>query len=508
MRFSQLLKGLEVLERMGAGADPEVKGLAYDSRKAAPGCVFVALRGLSHDGHQFINEALQRGAAAVVAEELKDLDHETPAVRVNDSRKALALLSSRFYGSPQEELELIGITGTNGKTSTTYILESILEAAGRSPGVIGSINHRFGGETRPALVTTPESLDLMELLREMADHGVTDVAMEVSSHALNQGRIRECSFQVVVFTSFSRDHLDYHQDMEDYFQAKSLLFKGPGEGGFSGRGPAVINLDDPKGTALAGLCSRPVLTYGLDESRDIRAEDLREGPGGLKAVLRTPEGSCRIESSLIGRVNIYNILAAAGAALSLGIGLDAVEEGIRRLRGVPGRLEKVDNPLGLNLVVDYAHTPDALAKVLEALRPLVPGRLITVLGCGGDRDRGKRPEMGLLAGRLSDLVVVTSDNPRTEDPFQIIAQVQEGVRAAGLSRLDSIFAKGEGYLVEPDRREAIRKAVFAASTEDLVLAAGKGHEDYQILGTRRIHFDDREELSRAAGERAAGESKE
>ncbi len=503
MKLAYLLEELEILERVGPQDDPEAAGIVYDSRKAAPGSVFVALRGITSDGHAYIGDAVQRGAAAVVAEDLKGLGGGVPAVRVRDSRKALALIAARFYGRPQDELNLIGITGTNGKTSTTYILESILEAAGRRPGVIGSINYRFGGEALPAPVTTPESLDLMRLLREMADSGVTDVAMEVSSHALDQGRVSGCPFQVVVFTGFSRDHLDYHRTMDDYFRAKCLLFRPLDQRGVPGDGPAVINLDDPKGEALVRLCTRPVVTYGLGGECLIRAGDLREEPAGLRAVLRAPEGSCSIESPLIGRVNVYNILAAAGAALALGLGLDAVEGGVRRLPGIPGRLEKVENPLGLSLVVDYAHTPDALSKVLETLRPLVRGRLITVVGCGGDRDRGKRPEMGSLAGRLSEVVVVTSDNPRTEDPLRIIEQVEEGVVAAGMSREDSIPEEGSCYVVEPDRREAIRKAVFAAGRQDLVLVAGKGHEDYQILGSGRIHFDDREELARAAAGRAA-----
>jgi UDP-N-acetylmuramoyl-L-alanyl-D-glutamate--2,6-diaminopimelate ligase len=310
----------------------------------------------------------------------------------------------------------------------------------------------------------------------------------------------------VVFTNLSRDHLDYHADMEAYFEAKSLLFRPPEDRGFSGEGHAVLNLDDPLGKRIASLSRRPVLSYGLASNCSVRAESLVMERAGIRAVLETPQGACELRSSLIGRLNVYNILAACGAALSLGVGLDAVAAGVERLRGIPGRLERVKNPCGLSLVVDYAHTPDALLKVLETLRPLAEGRLITVVGCGGDRDRGKRSEMGALAGRFSDWVVVTSDNPRTEDPMRIIAQVEEGVAGAGLPRVkgdEGPLDSGPGYMVEPDRRRAIQKAVMGANRRDLVLIAGKGHENYQILGTKKVHFDDREEAARAAAACAA-----
>lgn len=501
MKLGRLLENLEGIELLGGDADCEILGLAYDSRLVHPGFLFVAVRGHAQDGHGFLADALNRGAVALAAEAFPDKPYDAAMIRVPDARAALSGLAAGFYDHPYRELEIIGITGTNGKTSTSYMLESILQASGARPGVIGTINYRYGETRRSAPVTTPESLDLMAMLREMADHGVTHAVMEVSSHALDQGRVRGCPMRVVVFTNLSRDHLDYHPDMDAYFKAKSLLFRPRNDGGISGEGPAVINMDDPRGAELASLCRRPVRTYGLKRNCEVRAEVLAEDHSGIRARLLAPEGDCTILSSLIGRINIYNILAASAAALSLGLGMDAVASGIERLRVVPGRLERVENLRGLSLFVDYAHTPDALHKALEAVRPLVRRRLITVFGCGGDRDKGKRPEMGALAGGLSDLVFVTSDNPRTENPLEIIAQVEKGVRSSGLPLLENGSDPRnsiEGYVVEPDRRRAIRRAVAAAAEEDLVLIAGKGHEDYQILGTERVHFDDREEAAEAA----------
>jgi UDP-N-acetylmuramoyl-L-alanyl-D-glutamate--2,6-diaminopimelate ligase len=503
MELGRLIDGLKGAETIRGDLHLEVEGVAYDSRTVRPGRLFVALRGHARDGHAFLREAAESGAAALVAEAFPEVPGKAALIRVPDTREALAHMAGRFYREPYRSLDIVGITGTNGKTSTTYLLEAILEEAGARPGVIGTINYRYGRTRKPAPVTTPESLDLMAVLREMADHRVTHAVMEVSSHALDQGRVRGCPMRVVVFTNLSRDHLDYHEGMEDYFKAKSILFRPREGGGVPGEGPAVINLDDPKGAELVSLCGRPVRTYGLGSRCDVRAEVLAEDREGLRAELRAPEGRIGIRTALIGRINLYNILAAAGAALSLGVGLEEVASGIERVESIPGRLERVKNRRGLSILVDYAHTPDALEKALETVRPLVTGRLITVFGCGGDRDRGKRPEMGALAGRLSDLVLVTSDNPRTEDPLEIIAQVEQGVRASGAPFLGNGSAdlRGErGYAVQPDRREAIRRAVEAAGREDMVLIAGKGHEDYQVLGTERIHFDDREEAALAAGE--------
>ena len=498
MKLGQLLKGINLYNFSG-NPEQEIGGLAYDSRQVEPGCLFVALKGHKLNGHDYIEDAVQRGAVALVAEEFTGLRADVEKIRVSNSREALSKLAIQYYNHPFKGMNMIGITGTNGKTTTSYLLESILIAAGAMPGVIGTINYRLSGESLPAPVTTPESLDLMRLLREMADKGVTDVVMEVSSHALDQKRTEDCPFRVAVFTNFSRDHLDYHNSMEEYFKTKSLLFRGLAKGK-QGAGPiAIINRDDPKGDELTSLTDACVMTYGLGRKCDIRANSILTDKTGLSARLITPAGERPIRSSLIGEINIYNIMAASAAALSLNIDLDAVAEGIERLKVVPGRLELVQNSRGLKVVVDYAHTPDALLKTLKTLRPLVQGSLITVFGCGGDRDKGKRYEMGIIAGENSDLVFITSDNPRSEDPLSIIRHIEEGTRKAGMNRLElPSHAQGSGYYIEVDRRKAIRMGIAMADKKDLVLIAGKGHEDYQIIGEEKRCFDDRKEAAMAA----------
>ncbi len=500
MRLARILNGVAVLDFRG---DPELEitGIAYDSRAVNPGDLFVALKGRNLDGHQFIEEALSRGALALVTEHPLPGRKAAALLRVPDARSALAKLALRFYEPPLHALNLTGITGTNGKTTTSYLLEAILLAAGRQPGVLGTVNYRYPGHRCPAPVTTPESLDLMRTLRAMADAGVTDVVMEVSSHALAQGRTRECPFRTAVFTNLSRDHLDYHLDMEAYFEAKSRLFRNLDRRGAGTLTRGVINLDDPRGAELVRLTPVPVLTYGLSDGCAVRAEGIQLSPAGLTARLIAPQGEVAIDSALLGEFNVYNILAAAAAALSLGVDLAAVAAGVHSLQSVPGRLESVANSRGISLVVDYAHTPDALGKALQALRALTTGRLIVSFGCGGDRDRGKRPEMGRIAAGIGDLVIVTSDNPRTENPAAIAAEIEVGIRASGLERIPS-GAEGRptdrGYLVELDRRSAIRRAVALARAGDAVLIAGKGHEDYQIIGAERRSFDDRIEAAEAA----------
>jgi UDP-N-acetylmuramoyl-L-alanyl-D-glutamate--2,6-diaminopimelate ligase len=494
MKLGQLLEHIEFSEIRG---DPqeEIKGLAYDSRMVQPGYVFVALRGQTLDGHRFIAEAVERGAVVVVVEDMKWVERRICAVQVTNTRRALSQLAVNFYRRPFEGMNLIGITGTNGKTSTSYLLESILLAAGAKPGVIGTVNYRFSGCTCKAPVTTPESLDLMHALRKMADGGVTDVVMEVSSHALDQDRVRDCPFGVAVFTNMSRDHLDYHHSMEAYFGAKSRLFRSlnGNEGDRSAK--AVINTDDFRGKDLTKLTKVPVTTYGLAKDCAVKANNVRMTKNGLTAWLETPSGEVEVRSCLIGEFNVYNILAASAAALAMGIDLPSVAAGIERLEEVPGRLQRVGNERTPTIVVDYAHTPDALLKALRALKPLANNRLITVFGCGGDRDKGKRPEMGRVAGEYSDLIVITSDNPRTESPSTIVAQIEEGVRGLGLRKLERLLPGEEskrGYVIELDRRKAIDMAIDLANVNDVVLIAGKGHEDYQIVGAERREFDDRE----------------
>lgn len=493
MRLRKLIENLSVRDVRGDG-EAEISGLAYDSRAVRPGHLFVALRGHSTDGHDFIKDAIQNGARAVVAEEFQDMDAGVAMIQVLDSHDALSKLAVVFYDRPFREMSLIGITGTNGKTTTSYLLESILLASGANPGVIGTVSYRYAEQSMRASVTTPESLDLMQILRKMADAGVSDVVMEVSSHALDQGRAKDCPFRIGIFTNISRDHLDYHGSMEEYFEAKSLLFRGLGKIGNADLTRAIINADDPKGQDLARMTDAMVWTYGMGSGCDVRAEAVQTTRNGLRAKLITPAGDIPVRSPLIGAFNIYNIMAAAAAALCLGIDPNTVALGIADLKGVPGRLELVENKRLLDILVDYAHTPDALRNAITAVRPLVNGRLITVFGCGGDRDKGKRQDMGHVAGKLSDVVFITSDNPRSENPASIVSEIEKGVRESGLKKLRTSpdhRTQDPGYIVDLDRGNAIRSAVQIADAGDLILIAGKGHEDYQIIGNKKRYFDDR-----------------
>jgi UDP-N-acetylmuramoyl-L-alanyl-D-glutamate--2,6-diaminopimelate ligase len=499
MKLGQILEGLPHFELRG---DPalEISGLAYDSRQVKPGDLFVAIRGHHSDGHEFVDRAVEKGAVAVAVETLTGCEAKVATVLVPDSGRALSKVALTFYDNPFKHSTLIGITGTNGKTTTTYLLESIVKAAGGKPGVLGTVNYRYSEKKVPAPVTTPESLDLIRLSREMVDHGVTHLVMEVSSHALDQGRTQDCPFHVAVFTNLSRDHLDYHNTMDEYFAAKSRLFTGL-RADPSGRRPAaVINLDDPRGKDLVAMTRSRVFTYGLGKECQVSADDVQMDRKGLKFFLRTPAGEAAVRSPLIGDFNVYNILAAAGAGLALNLPLEAVVRGIEALHSIPGRLERVENRKGLTLVVDYSHTPDALLKAMTSLKPYVKNRLITVFGCGGDRDRGKRYDMGRLAGEHSDVAFITSDNPRSEDPLSIVKEIEKGMLDSGLRKGGGNTHPGKGYFLEVDRRQAIRKAVAMAEEADVVLIAGKGHEDYQIIGSERRPFSDQEEAARAASE--------
>ena len=492
MRLEQLIEGINI-KCLEGKSDVEISHLNYHSRKIGPGDLFVAMKGYAQDGHDFIGDAVSRGATAVLSELAPDMviqklsrkPNQMPVViQVSDSRKALSRLAVAFYHTPFHNMNLIGITGTNGKTTTSYLLESILLAAGRKPGVIGTINHRISSSVLKSSVTTPESLDLMKILREMADHSATDVVMEVSSHALDQGRVADCPFHTVLFTNITRDHLDYHHSMDAYFKAKSLLFTG-----LSDKVSAIINIDDPRGADLMALTSAEVITYGINNSCDVTAKDVNVSRTGISARLISKKmGECDIRSSLIGNFDIYNIMAAASAAITLGVDLKTIASGIESMKGVPGRMELVPNTRSLTIVVDYAHTPDALEKALEAANQITEGRILTVFGCGGDRDRGKRNEMGRVAGKHSHKVFITSDNPRSEDPIAIAEEIEKGVIASGQ----------KDYVVELEREMAIRMAVESALKNDLVLIAGKGHEDYQIIGNTRRDFDDRLVAARVA----------
>ena len=503
---------LDQVARSEGDLEQEVSGLAYDSKKVRPGEVFFAVPGEKADGHDFIAEALRRGAAAIVCSRRGDWPRGAASVQVKDVRRALGLWAAHFYRRPSESLKLVGVTGTNGKTTLTYLVESILQAAALTPGVIGTISYRYPGHETPSHHTTPESLDLQEMLARMSRAGVKAVAMEVSSHALAQGRVRGLAFDVGVFTNLSRDHLDYHRDMEEYFLAKSRLFTDYLKDSPKRRKAAVIYGPDPCGRRLiemARAAGVDVWSYGEGSQWDVRPDQVDNDVSGLRGTIAAKDQMIRFESSLIGGANLQNILGAVGVARALGIDADAIAQGIGGLKSVPGRLEKVANDRGVTVLVDYAHSPDALEKMLGAVRPLTGRKLVTVFGCGGDRDRGKRPLMGEIAARLSDLVVLTSDNPRTEEPADIINDVEAGVRKTGLKSI--VFtaacmhtdAPERGYLVEADRRRAIDAAIGMAAAGDLILIAGKGHEDYQILGVEKIHFDDREVAREALGRKAS-----
>jgi UDP-N-acetylmuramoyl-L-alanyl-D-glutamate--2,6-diaminopimelate ligase len=462
------------VQRVAAEA---ITGIAYDSRTVQRGNVFVALKGVRADGAQFVRQAVERGAAAIVAEH-SVADVGVPLLEVSDARLALAELAADFYGHPSERMRVVGITGTNGKTTTSYLLASIFESAGMKCGVIGTVAHRIGDEVRESSHTTPEAPDVQALLHEMVERGCIACAMEASSHALALRRVDAMTFSAGVFTNLTRDHLDFHENMEAYFQAKRRLFEMLPAGA-----PALINADDPKSTALIAVSVKPV-TYGINRSADITPGPLSFSMDGLDFDIRTPRGRLHASSSLVGRPNVYNILAAAGTGVALGLPFDAIERGIQTLQAVPGRFEVVSDPKdAFTVVVDYAHTDDALRNLLETARPLVRGRLITLFGCGGDRDRTKRPLMGAVASRLSDVLVITSDNPRHENPERIIDEIQRGI-TPDTKRDDALL------FAIPDRRAAIAKAIENARPGDMVLIAGKGHEKYQIVGDEHLPCDD------------------
>jgi UDP-N-acetylmuramoyl-L-alanyl-D-glutamate--2,6-diaminopimelate ligase len=456
-----------------------VRAIAYDSRRVERGDVFVALKGLRADGTSFARHAIERGAVAVVSEQPAPPGVHVAWAMVEDARRALALLAASFYRHPSAEMQVVGITGTNGKTTTAYLVASIFDAADIRCGVLGTVAYRIGTTVRDATRTTPEAPDVQALLREMVDRDCGACAMEVSSHALALRRVDAMTFAAGVFTNLTRDHLDFHSDMETYFQAKRRLFEL-----LPRDAPSLINADDPRCPALAEVGGRPV-TYAINKPADITPGPLSFSLEGLTFDVRTPRGTLHVKSPLVGRPNVYNILAAVSTGTALGLSFDAIERGVGALDGVPGRFQVVSSAKDeVTVVVDYAHTDDALRNLLETARPLAPGRLITVFGCGGDRDRTKRPLMGAVAGRLSDLVVITSDNPRGEDPNRIIEEIQRGLTA-------DIRRNGEQRTLSiVDRRQAIARAIELARPGDLVLIAGKGHEKYQVIDDQVLPFDD------------------
>ncbi len=474
-RLTDLINGLEA-NNTSVSTDIEINNIQYDSRNILPGDLFVAIKGETSDGHEFIDAAIDKGAAAVICE--NDIPGITiPSVKVSNSRKALALVSSSYYDNPGKSMKLIGITGTNGKTSTAYLLDNILQTTGYSTGLLGTIKYRAGEEEFQAKWTTPESLEMQLLLSKMREKKAWATVMEVSSHALEQNRIEGLVFETVVFTNLSQDHLDYHRSMERYADAKKRLFRQVD----SQKGENVINGDDPVGFEMAKQNHRPVLTYSMDQGKaDVFPDSVSYSSKGVRANLNSPVGKINIQSCMVGSHNLYNIMAAVGAGISLGISRENLEAGINGSAQVPGRLESVNAGQPFPVLVDYAHTPDAMEKAITAVRPLVDGRLIVLFGCGGDRDRDKRPQMGRIGEKGADIAILTSDNPRTEDPQQIINDVLEGI------------SDKKGLKVIIDRKEAIHYSLEIAEENDWVLLLGKGHETYQILGTERIDFDDRE----------------
>ncbi|HEX2330265.1 MAG TPA: UDP-N-acetylmuramoyl-L-alanyl-D-glutamate--2,6-diaminopimelate ligase [Candidatus Angelobacter sp.] len=487
MNFSELLRGLGV---PGSGGDPEILGVDYDSRRVRPGWLFVAMRGEATDGNRYIEAALKNGAVAVVTDSSQEPARNGIAwAIVPHGRKALAELSSAFYGRPAERLKILGVTGTNGKTTTTFLTEAILNHCGKKSALVGTIEYHVpdkrepqGRKVLPAPHTTPESLELNQLFAQALASGASDAVMEVSSHALEQGRVWGIPYEVAVFTNLTRDHLDYHRDMESYFAAKRMLFDGTGT---CPPRAAVINADDPFGRILVNHHkSEQVIRYGLAPEADFRAQGISLRPTETSFELSSPSGTVPIISRLIGKVNVYNLLAASAAAWSRGCALDQIREAVAKFNQVPGRFERVDSGQPFTVVVDYAHTDDALRNLTSIAREFASragagGRVITLFGCGGDRDRTKRPLMAQAAAEGSDLVVVTSDNPRSEDPQKIIHEILPG--------FDGNTAR---KLVEPDRRKAIRLALEEARDNDVVLVAGKGHEKVQITRDGTFPFDD------------------
>jgi UDP-N-acetylmuramoyl-L-alanyl-D-glutamate--2,6-diaminopimelate ligase len=492
MKLSPLLEGVQVVKmfqtmfgRMVVTHDVEVSGLQYDSRKVARGNCFFALRGSGLDGHAFLQDAIGRGASVIVVQDdgaIPDslcMHQGVVKIVVNDTRKALALMASTFYGHPSRKLTMVGVTGTNGKTTTTHVIKSMLDAGGEKTGLIGTIAYHIGERVMQASHTTPESLELHQLLRQMVDEGCTSVSMEVSSHALDQSRVHGIMFDAAVFTNLTQDHLDYHKTMDAYFQAKRILFDA-----LPPDACTVTNRDDDWGRKIFASAAGRTLSYGFDAEADVRVTSADLSLEGTSMRITYRGSSKDLRSSLVGRFNVYNILASYATGIALELREEDIRSGIEKVPPVQGRFEKIASPKGWTAIVDYAHTPDALEKCLRTIREVLPaghqGSIIAVFGAGGDRDATKRPLMGAIAAELADRCIVTSDNPRTEDPGKIIDDILRGMKSR------------DRITVEHDRRKAILKALADAAPGDVILIAGKGHEDYQILGSAKVHFSDRE----------------
>src|SRR5438876_911016 len=487
-KLSEVLQGVETT--MSANANElTIQKVACDSRKVQPGTLFFALHGAKADGNAFIQDAIKRGAVAIASEEkaVGKIPAGVAWIQVREARKALAIAAANFLGHPASALHLVAVTGTNGKTTTTSVVDAIVKASGAKTGLFGTIAYHTPLGDYPAPNTTPESVDLQGFFAEIRDAGGKYAVLETSSHSLSMDRLWGCHFQAAVFTNLTREHLDYHKTFEDYFAAKRRLFEGTGAGAPE---VAVLNTDDNYGKQLVGL-AKSTVTYGLESETDITTSKFRLSFEGLSFTAQTPKGKLQVKSRLVGRINVYNLLAAIGAAEALGFSNEIIQKGLENLESVSGRFQRIDMGQPFLVIVDYAHTDDALENLIRTARELnTEGRIITLFGCGGLKDRTKRPVMGEVSGRLSDLTILSSDNPRTEEPLKIISDVVVGLqKTAGK------------YLIETDREKAIGMAIDEARAGDIVLLAGKGHEDYQILADRTLKFDDREVARRALRER-------
>ncbi|WAA13686.1 UDP-N-acetylmuramoyl-L-alanyl-D-glutamate--2,6-diaminopimelate ligase [Fervidibacillus halotolerans] len=477
MKLQTLLNALSFTQVTDQSINPEIKRIEQDTRKVAEGTLFICIEGTVYDGHQFAREAEKRGAVAIVAK--KPVDVNVPVVYVQDTKRAMAILASAFYQYPSEKLNIIGVTGTNGKTSVSHMIEHIFQTNGKSTGLIGTLYTKYNNETFDTKNTTPDSITLQKLFSNMIAKNVEFVSMEVSSHALVQGRVWGTDFDVAVFTNLTQDHLDYHKTMDEYRFAKGLLFSQLGNTYSPERKKfAILNADDEASRYFETVTGVHILTYGIERQANIRATNIRFFNKGTSFTLQTPEGKWQVTIPLIGKFNVYNSLAAISVGFVYDIPMDRIIQSFTKFPGVPGRLELVDGGQSFGVIVDYAHTPDSLENVLKTVRSIGKGRLFVVVGCGGDRDRLKRPIMAKIACKYATDPIFTSDNPRSEDPMAILKEMEEGV-------------KGLYYKVIPDRKEAIQWAIRSASKDDIVLIAGKGHETYQIIGDQKIDFDDR-----------------
>ncbi len=494
MMLKQLLEGVDGKLLLGT-LNKDVKGISYNSNKIKKDYLFIAIKGEKNDGHSFVNSAVEMGANAVVLD--RDPGYEISGVsviKVKNTREALSEISANFYNNPTKDICLVGITGTNGKTTVTYIIEKIWNEESKNVGVIGTVNYRIKNKVFNSNMTTPESLELMDILSSMKSEGVDNVVMEVSSHAIDQSRVSSCQFDAVVFTNLTQDHLDYHSSIEEYMNTKKNLFTGILKKSSKKKKYSVINIDDPYGAQIAEEATGELITYSIkNKNASVKAESYDISRNGISALINTPEGNFEVKSKLLGEHNLSNILAAIATTISLGTPLNLIKNGVNNAVSIPGRLEEVDNSLDIKTLIDYAHTPDALHNVVLTVKKITDNKVILLFGCGGDRDKLKRPLMGKIGGDLADTLIVTSDNPRTENPEDIIKDIEDGVLTSTIDK--------ENYFKITDRRKAIKFAINIASRGDTVLIAGKGHEDYQIVGNQTVYFDDKSEAAEALREK-------